>query len=209
MSLDKAAVEKLDAPFDEGRVKTKKVPGRPDASYLESFDVINKANAVFGYGGWGTEIKSLELREAGGKTACVVVLELLVEGCEPRQDVGVNVAAQKRDEPLTAEALETSIKGAVSDALKRALRHYGTQFGNQLYDKERDAGNGQKAPRRAAPKAKGDGKGGKLGGDPVTVLWAYAKSHGLKAETVQEQLALNDNDASKALVRLRELCGEA
>ena len=149
--LDKQIIAKLEEPFDENRVKTKTVPNRPAASYLESYDVIKKANEVFGYGGWGTEVQSVEIRETGGKTLAIARLRLEVVGCLPRDDVGAVVAAQSRDKDLTPEALETAVKGAVSDALKRALRHFGTQFGNDLYDKERD--NSKKAARPAAQPA--------------------------------------------------------
>jgi len=149
--LDKGIIAKLEEPFDESRVKTKTVPNRPAASYLESYDVIKKANEVFGYGGWGTRIVDVKDYEVGGKTACMVVLELMIEGALPRQDVGVVVAAQSRDKELTPEALETALKGAASDALKRAFRHFGTQFGNDLYDKERN--NGKTAARPAAQPA--------------------------------------------------------
>jgi len=184
--LDKGIVAKLEEPFDESRVKSKKVPGRPDASYLESYDVIKKANEVFGYGGWGTRIANQGIHEAGGKTVCVVTLEVTVEGCLPREDVGVVVAAQKQGGPLTAEALETAIKGAVSDALKRAMRHFGTQFGNDLYDKERD--NGKKAARSAPQPARGRTQAK----DAVQLKgWLEKKAEGakkLKGEITENQI---------------------
>lgn len=207
--LEARVIEALETSFEEARVKTKKVPGRPDASYLESYDIINKANEVFGYGGWGTRIVDLQLRETGGKTACTVILELSVAECLPRQDVGVNVAAQKQGEPLSPESLETAIKGAASDALKRTLRQFGKQFGNDLYDKDRE-------PERMRTKA--DGKApelgkeptpgraavkGRLSTDPKTAFWAYAMEHGVKgsAETVLEQ---QGGDFEKALIILKE-----
>ena len=135
--MDQKIIDKLEDDFDEGRVK-KRETGYGEADYLAAYDVINKANEVFGYGAWGTTIISLDLHETGGRTTCVVTLELSVDGCLPRQDVGVNISAGG-----SPEALETAIKGAASDALKRAMRHFGKQFGNSLYDKDRD--NGHKA----------------------------------------------------------------
>ena len=148
--LDKEIVARLEESFDESRVKSRAVAGR-ETSYLESYDVIKKANEVFGYGGWGTELQSVDIRETGGKTLAIATLRLNVDGCLSREDVGVVVAAHKRGESPSPEALETAVKGAVSDALKRALRHFGAQFGNDLYDKDRD--NGKKAARAKSKKA--------------------------------------------------------
>ena len=197
--MDQKIIEKLEAEFDESRVKTKKVPGRPDASYLEAYDVIDKANEVFGYGAWGTRIDNLELHETGGKTACVVTLEVTVEGCFARQDVGVVIAAQSQGKELSPEALETAIKGAASDALKRAMRHFGKQFGNSLYDKERN-GQGVKQEKPQAKKA-----GGKVSTDPTSTLWAYAKAKGLKKASVTDTLEKCEGDPEKALIILKEL----
>ena len=141
--MEQDVIDKLDAEFDDKRAKTKKVSGRPDAKYLESYDVINTANYIFGYGNWGTVVKNIELKETGGKTACVATVRLNVGDSYPREDVGVVVAAQKAGKELTPEALETAIKGAVSDAQKRAFRHFGKQFGNDLYAK------GPKEPTKA------------------------------------------------------------
>jgi hypothetical protein len=48
-----------------------------------------------------------------------------------REDVGHGIAAG-----TSSEAIEMARKGAVTDALKRALRSFGNQFGNSLYDKD-------------------------------------------------------------------------
>ena len=150
--MEQSVIDKLDAEFDAKRAKTKEVKGRPDAKYLESYDVINTANRIFGYGAWGTKIIDLELHETGGKTACVVTLELSVDGCFSRQDVGVVIAAQKAGEPMTPGALETAIKGAASDGLKRCFRQLGKQFGNDLYAKGPVAKEPTKAARAQKPK---------------------------------------------------------
>src|SRR5205823_727378 len=59
-----------------------------------------------------------------------------VRGCLPKADVGSATTADD-----TAEAHETAIKAAVTDAMKRALRHFGDQFANALYERS--------GPRRA------------------------------------------------------------
>jgi len=199
--MDQKIIGKLEAEFDEKRVKTRAVGDR-QVSYLEAYDVIDKANEVFGYGAWGTTIIDLELHETGGKTACVVTLELSVEGCFARQDVGVCVAASGRGQELSPEALETAIKGAASDALKRAMRHFGKQFGNSLYDKERANSQGVKQEKPQAKKA-----GGKVSTDPTSTLWAYAKAKGLKKASVTDTLEKCEGNPEKALIVLKELSG--
>jgi len=199
--MDREIIDKLEADFDESRVKIKKVKGRPDADYLEAYDVINKANEIFGYGRWGTEITNQGIHEAGGRTVCVVTLELSVDGCLPRQDVGVNISAGG-----SPEALETAIKGAASDALKRAMRHFGKQFGNDLYDKDRNGVTVKGEKEAEKPKNK---KGGKVSGDPMSVLWDWANAQkpGVKEGAVKEALANNGGDPEKALIVLKELAG--
>ena len=191
--MDKKIIDALEAEFDEGRVKKRKT-GYGEADYLEAYDVINKANEVFGYGAWGTRVANQGLHEIGGRTVCVVTLEVTVEGCLPREDVGVNISAGG-----SPEALETAIKGAVSDALKRAMRHFGKQFGNSLYDKERN-GQGAKQEKPQAKKA-----GGKVSTDPTSTLWAYAKAKGLKKASVTDTLEKCEGDPEKALIVLQEL----
>ncbi len=57
----------------------------------------------------------------------------------------------------TPEAHEAAYKGAVTDAMKRALRHFGDQFGNRLYDRRNGfaaspaLSEGEGAPRPSAP----------------------------------------------------------
>ena len=194
--LDREMIAKLDAPFDEGRVKTKKVPGRSDASYLESYDVINKANEVFGYGGWGITIKSVEGIPNEKRVQVRAIVTLHVGDCPPVDGFGVNTSMN-----LKPDSIETAYKGAVSDAEKRALRHFGKQFGNDLYDKERDGGNGPKRqPEKKALKA----RGGRLSSDATTVLWSYAREKEFDEEYVRGLLDENDGDPTKVLVILSE-----
>jgi len=149
--MDQTIINKLEEDLDQSRVKTKKIKGRPDASYLESYDIINTANRIFGYGNWGTKIVDVKEVKADGQSLATAVIELNVHGCLPHQDVGVVAAAQTKDGPLTPQALETALKGAVSDAMKRAFRHFGKQFGNDLYAKDGDVPKSQAPAQVRAP----------------------------------------------------------
>ena len=70
--------------------------------------------------------------------AYAATVRVTVPGSPSRTDVGFHAVVEE-----TAEGHETAFKGAVTDALKRALRGYGDQFGNSLY--------GDAAPSDLAP----------------------------------------------------------
>jgi len=59
------------------------------------------------------------------------IVRVTVRGCASRSDAGCSFVAA--DTPEAAH--EAAYKGAVTDALKRALRYFGDQFGNRLYDR--------------------------------------------------------------------------
>ncbi len=109
--------------------------------YIEGWAAINQANRLFGYDGWGAEL----VGEAGYRPMSLIdpatdqplavgmytaSVRVTVRGCPARSDVGCGFVAGE-----TPEAHEAAYKGAVTDALKRALRHFGDQFGNSLYDR--------------------------------------------------------------------------
>ncbi|GAA6015332.1 hypothetical protein JCM10207_008951 [Rhodosporidiobolus poonsookiae] len=121
-------------------------------SYLEGWRAINIANEVFGYNGWFTEIKYLEAdfidynpesqRYCMGVTAIVRVR--LQDGAA-HEDVGYGKLENTKSK---ADGLDKCKKEAVTDALKRALRHFGKLLGNCLYDKAHLEGLKQmKAPK--------------------------------------------------------------
>lgn len=111
--------------------------------YIEGWAVINQANRIFGHDGWGAEL----VGEAGYRPMSLIdpatdqplavgmytaAVRVTVRGCPARSDVGCGFVAGD-----TPEAHEAAYKGAVTDALKRALRHFGDQFGNGLYDRRK------------------------------------------------------------------------
>lgn len=109
--------------------------------YLEGWAVINQSNRIFGYDGWGAELvgdvgfRPLRLVDPDTETPLALgmysaVVRVTVRGCPPRSDAGCGFVAAD-----TPEAHEAAYKGAVTDALKRALRFFGDQFGNGLYDR--------------------------------------------------------------------------
>ena len=117
--------------------------------YIEGWAAINQANRIFGHDGWGGEVvgeviyRPMSLADPATDTPLAVgmytaAVRVTVRGCPARSDVGCAFVAGE-----TPEAHEAAYKGAVTDALKRALRHLGDQFGLRLYDRRNviDAGS--------------------------------------------------------------------
>ncbi|MCY3923229.1 MAG: Rad52/Rad22 family DNA repair protein [Chloroflexi bacterium] len=66
--------------------------------------------------------------EVTSTAAYSAVVKVTVPGAPARADVGFQPVTDE-----TPEGHETAYKGAVTDALKRALRSFGDRFGNGLY----------------------------------------------------------------------------
>ena len=148
-SLPPAVTQRLGEPLDEGLVSQRKGRGNRSYAYLEGRTAIDQANRVFGHGGWGYELvapvalregESVDPRTGEAKPwrAYTATVRVTVPGSPSRTDVGFQAVADE-----TVEGHETAHKGAVTDALKRALRSYGDQFGNSLYG---DGATGDLAP---------------------------------------------------------------
>ncbi len=131
--------QELDTPIDPALVSQRKGRGGRTFSYIEGHTVIDEANRVFGYGGWGYDVMGdVTLREIDSvdtKTgeirrirAYAATVHVSVLGAPSRMDIGFHAVVEDN-----ADGHETAIKGAVTDGLKRALRSFGARFGNALY----------------------------------------------------------------------------
>lgn len=130
MTLTEEAITKLKQPLKASRVKSRSQSGR-SVSYLEGYDVIDAANDIFGFDGWSYSVEGIEPLGGDEKRRLYQAVVRVMVGSAIRSDVGHGISAGD-----SSEAQETAIKGAVTDALKRALRSFGAQFGNSLYDKD-------------------------------------------------------------------------
>ncbi len=135
-------IEALEAPLGADRVSKRKAGNGMVLDYLEGWDVIDRANTIFGYGMWDQEIVKLEEvvdqlegdYTVVGYAARVRITVRDEDGqCSSHEDVGLGNGKSKR----AFDAHELAQKEAVTDAMKRAFRAFGNQFGNSLYDKQR------------------------------------------------------------------------
>jgi len=134
----------LKCEIEPSRIKSRD-KGNISLSYLEGFDVMETANKIFGFGNWSYTISSLEQvsQETNTNQNLILcykaIIRLTVYGLDfskqvTKEDVGFGTGISK----TLAEAHEGGAKEAVTDGLKRAMRSFGNQFGNSLYDKSRN-----------------------------------------------------------------------
>ena len=142
MFVDKQ-MQVLKYDIEPSRIKSR-TKGNINLSYLEGFDLIETANKIFGHGNWSYTISSLEKvsQETNSNQNEVIcykaIIKLNVYSLDhskhiSKEDVGFGTGIAK----TLADAHESGAKEAVTDALKRAMRSFGNQFGNSLYDKSR------------------------------------------------------------------------
>ncbi|OAX33186.1 hypothetical protein K503DRAFT_851969 [Rhizopogon vinicolor AM-OR11-026] len=113
--------------------------GGPKLTYAEGWKIINLANEVFGFNGWSSSIVNMtvdymdcneETKRYNVGVSCIVRVTL---SCGVyHEDVGYGAAENVKSK---AQAIDKSKKEAVTDAVKRALRNFGSLLGNCIYDK--------------------------------------------------------------------------
>ena len=135
--LDEAAKQALAAPLDLNNVKQRKGAGGRKLDYISGEHAIAEANRIFGFDGWSCETVHME--------------------CVKEQPITYIARVRIRAGGVTREGWggdngndhENAVKGAETDAIKRALRTFGNQFGLPLYDKEENAENLTRGPEPA------------------------------------------------------------
>ena len=119
--------------------------GNITLSYLEGFDLIETANKIFGHGNWSYTITTLEQvsQEINANQNTVICYKALIRLVVYSQDHNKNISKEDVGfgtgiAKTLAEAHEGAGKEATTDGLKRAMRSFGNQFGNSLYDKSKN-----------------------------------------------------------------------
>ena len=145
MSLPNETIAALQRPLAPALVSQRNESGRT-LSYIEGFTAIDQANSIFGFDGWSHEVVRLDYNP--DIKAYLAIVRVRV-GEATHEDVGTGLV--QGDRPT---GHETAMKGAVTDALKRALRAFGDQFGNSLYDRDSSLHTEAKAAAAAPPVSK-------------------------------------------------------
>ncbi len=150
----------LRQPLDMSRVKRRQAPGLGSVPFLEGHDVIERANAIFGFA-WSFELvgepvvlrwqKKVLIWNEKQKRKVPLIDD---NGNFQTEEIGIVYVAGKVLVDLggkqychadlgrcifsgdTPEALDMALAGSATDCLKRCFRQLGEQFGNSLYDKE-------------------------------------------------------------------------
>ena len=198
--LPPAVTNALGQPLDPQLVSQRKGRAGRSFDYLEGHVVIDQANRIFGFGGWGYElvgdvtlrqIETVDSQTGEIKTASVysAPVRVTVAGALPRTDTGFHTVTEE-----TADGHDTALKGAVTDGMKRAFRSFGVQFGNGFYGDQSQAANTPKPERVAAPangrsgQAQSNGNSGRTGAQVEKLrkrLFEIAAEQGLDEDQVR------------------------
>lgn len=151
MDWQKATAD-LQKPLDPSAIKPP--PKGKFGEYVDGYHVITEANRIFGHDGWSYEITRLDqtsgqIYELKGRDGpyeqyrCSFMCTVRVEvGGVTREGAAVGMGNGKPEN--TGDVIESAVKEAETDALKRALRSFGNTFGLALYEKDtakRQVGN--------------------------------------------------------------------
>ena len=167
----------LTAPLDKSKVKERSQAGR-QLSYIEAWHAIAEANRIFGHDMWDRETVMLtetnrDLVDLKGKDGSTyqqwrvgymakvrVTAYTSTGGKVVREGTGFGSGMAKPE--AIGEAVESAVKEAESDAMKRGLMTFGNPFGLALYDKTQANVVDSDASRLSAAEAKRQGLNDKI-----------------------------------------------
>ena len=139
MAFTEAQVKSLEAKLNSKHVRTRRVQDITLA-YVEGWHVIAEANRIFGYDAWDRHTVSTRCVWSGSANhhyaaAYIAKVRIAVRaGAIVITREGCGSGNAKASTP--GEAHELALKGAETDATKRALATFGNPFGLALYDRE-------------------------------------------------------------------------
>ena len=150
----------LRQPLDMSRVKRRQAPGLGSVPYLEGYDIIDRANEIFGFA-WSFDLiseplivrwhkkvlawnqqerRKVPITDANGNFQTEEVGLVYITGKVTVELDGKQYSHADLGRCIftgdTPEALDMALAGSATDCLKRCFRQLGSQFGNDLYDKE-------------------------------------------------------------------------
>ncbi len=138
MAFTDTQIKALSAKLSAKHVKTRNKAG-VTLSYIEGWHAIAEANRIFGFAGWDRETIETNCvwqhhRQGQNEAAYTVRVRVRVRAGDTeitREGSG----SGRGWGPNPAEAHESALKEAETDAMKRALSTFGNPFGLCLYDK--------------------------------------------------------------------------
>ena len=144
MNWDKITAE-LQKPLHPGAIKPP--PQGKFGEYVDAYHIIKEANRIFGHNGWSYTVTRLErthydvveLKGHDGpysqlRTSYLCAVRVTI-GNVTREGLAVGVGNGKPEN--AGDVIESAVKEAETDALKRALRTFGNTFGLALYEKDK------------------------------------------------------------------------
>jgi Rad52/22 family double-strand break repair protein len=139
MALSDTQVRQLRAKLEAKHVKTRNANGT-DLHYVEGWHVIAEANRIFGHDAWDRRTLASKCVWSGASgqfyaaayTAKVRVSVRAGDIKVVREGSGTGEGKA----PTPGQAHDLALKGAETDATKRALATFGNPFGLALYDRE-------------------------------------------------------------------------
>ena len=139
MALTDTQVRQLRAKLDGRHVKTRKANGT-ELHYVEGWHVIAEANRIFGYDAWDRRTLATNCVSSSATASFILppTPRRFASPCGPAKQpsLGRDQEPEKPEPPTPGEAHELALKGAETDATKRALATFGNPFGLALYDRE-------------------------------------------------------------------------
>ncbi|KAF2149508.1 recombination protein Rad52, partial [Myriangium duriaei CBS 260.36] len=130
---------RLDKQLGPEYISTRPGAGGGKVHYLAAEKVINLANEVFGFNGWCSAIREVQVDfvdESSSQKITLglsIIVRVTLKDGTYHEDIGYGHIENCRGK---AAAFEKAKKEAATDALKRALRNFGNVLGNCLYDKD-------------------------------------------------------------------------
>jgi DNA repair and recombination protein RAD52 len=121
-------------------ISSRSGPSGQKVHYIAAEKCIQLANEVFGFNGWSSQIKDVQVDflDENPQTLKVnigisVIIRVTLRDGTYHEDVGYGNIENCKGK---AAAFEKAKKEATTDALKRALKNFGNVLGNCIYDKD-------------------------------------------------------------------------
>jgi hypothetical protein len=123
------SVDVLYREFPAVAIKERTVGGGRKLSYVEGHSVIHRLNEATG-NRWDLSVRAIDQMQIGTQTIVRAHVALSIPGLGTREHIGVQAVADRSGEDL--------VKGAITDALKKAATLFGV--GLHLYGPDYEAG---------------------------------------------------------------------